>query len=72
MAALKTTGSVPSARAARTRRLTAQARENNKALRKQVAEAEAELKRLWQKRSGIDEMLARPNSNTSGSELMKS
>jgi ATP-binding cassette subfamily F protein 3 len=42
-------------------------------LRKQVAEGEAELKRLWRKRSEIDEMLARPNSNgTSVGELMRS
>jgi ATP-binding cassette, subfamily F, member 3 len=55
------------------RRLTAEARENSKALRKLVSETEAELKRLWQKRSEIDEMLARPNANgTSVSELMKS
>ena len=50
----------------------AELRESSKILRKQVAEAEAEVKRLWQKRGEIDEMLARPNANGSSvAELMK-
>jgi ATP-binding cassette subfamily F protein 3 len=54
------------------RRLAAELRESSKTLRKQVAEAEAEVKRLWQKRCEIDEMLARPNANGSSvAELMK-
>jgi ATP-binding cassette subfamily F protein 3 len=54
------------------RRIAADGRESNKALRKQVAQAEAELKLLWQRRSEIDEMLARPQVNgASMSELMK-
>jgi ATP-binding cassette subfamily F protein 3 len=54
------------------RRLAAELRESSKILRKQVAEAEAEVKRLWQKRGEIDEMLARPNANGSSvAELMK-
>jgi ATP-binding cassette subfamily F protein 3 len=54
------------------RRFAAEARENGKALRKPVAAAEAEMKRLSQRRSEIDEMLARPQSNgTSVSDLMK-
>jgi ATP-binding cassette subfamily F protein 3 len=54
------------------RRLAAELRENSKTLRKQVAEAEAEMKRLWQKRGEIDDMLARPNANGSlVAELMK-
>jgi len=54
------------------RRLAAELRESSKTLRKQVAEAEAEIKRLLQKRSQIDDMLARPSANGSSvSELMK-
>jgi ATP-binding cassette subfamily F protein 3 len=54
------------------RRLAAELRESSKILRKQVAEAEAEVKRLGQKRGEIDEMLARPNANGSSvAELMK-
>ena len=54
------------------RRLAAELRESSKILRKQVAEAEAEVKRLWQKHGEIDEMLARPNANGSSvAELMK-
>jgi ATP-binding cassette subfamily F protein 3 len=52
--------------------LAAGLRESGKMLRKQVAEAEAEMKRLWQKRGEIDDMLARPGSNgASVAELMK-
>jgi len=56
------------------RRMTAQAREQNKALRKAVMQAEAELKRLWQRRAEIDQMLAAPQANggASVSALMKS
>jgi ATP-binding cassette subfamily F protein 3 len=55
------------------RRLAAELRESGKPLRKQVAEAEAEVKRLCQTRAEIDELLARPNANgASVSELMKS
>ncbi|MGC2411038.1 MAG: ATP-binding cassette domain-containing protein [Methyloceanibacter sp.] len=55
------------------RRMTAEARQQNKALRKAVAQAEAKLKRLWQRRAEIDEMLSAPQSHagTSVSELMK-
>ena len=54
------------------RRLAAEARENSKALRKQVAQAEAEMKRLWQQRSEIDERLSHPGANgASVAELMK-
>ena len=54
------------------RRLAAESRETSKALRKQVAQAEAEMKRLWQQRAEIDEMLSRPNANgASVAELMK-
>ncbi|HET7851856.1 MAG TPA: ABC-F family ATP-binding cassette domain-containing protein, partial [Methyloceanibacter sp.] len=54
------------------RRLAAELRESNKTLRKLVAEAEAEIKRLCQKRGEIDDMLARPNANGSSvAELMK-
>ena len=45
------------------RRLAAESRETSKALRKQVAQAEAEMKLLWQQRAEIDEMLARPSAN---------
>jgi ATP-binding cassette subfamily F protein 3 len=55
------------------RRMTAEAREQNKALGKAVKQAEAEVKRLWQRRAEIDQMLSAPQSNlsTSVSELMK-
>jgi ATP-binding cassette subfamily F protein 3 len=54
------------------RRLAAELRESSKTLRKQVAEAEAEMKRLWQKRGEVDDMLARPDANGSSvAELMK-
>ena len=55
------------------RRMTAHAREQYKALRKAVLLAEAELKRLWQRRTEIDQMLAVPQSTkgTSVSDLMK-
>ena len=54
------------------RRLAAESRETSKALRKQAAQAEAEMKRLWQQRAEIDEMLSRPNANgASVAELMK-
>jgi ATP-binding cassette subfamily F protein 3 len=54
------------------RRLAAESRENAKALRKQIAHAESEIKRLSQQRAEIDEMLSRPNTNgASVAELMK-
>ncbi|MBC8012614.1 MAG: ABC-F family ATP-binding cassette domain-containing protein [Methyloceanibacter sp.] len=55
------------------RRLAAEASERNKALRKTVAQAEAELNRLWKRRAEIDQMLSAPQSNggPSKSELMK-
>ena len=54
------------------RRSAAELRESSKILRKQVAEAEAEMKRLSQERGEIDDMLARPNANGSSvAELMK-
>ena len=55
------------------RRMTAEAREQNKALGKAVKQAETEVKRLWQRRTEIDQMLSAPQSNlgTSVSELMK-
>jgi ATP-binding cassette, subfamily F, member 3 len=55
------------------RRMTAEAREQNKALGKAVKQAETEVKRLWQRRKEIDQMLSAPQSNlgTSVSELMK-
>jgi ATP-binding cassette subfamily F protein 3 len=54
------------------RRLAAESRESAKSLRKQVTQAEAEMKRLWQQRAEIDEMLSRPNANgASVAELMK-
>ncbi len=55
------------------RRIAADGRESSKALRKQVAQAEAELKLLWRRRSEIDAMLARPRADGAlMSELMKS
>ena len=55
------------------KRLAAEAREQTKALRKLVAQAEAEVKRLLQRRTEIDEMLSQPRSlaGTSVGELMK-
>ncbi len=55
------------------RRMTAEAREQSKALGKAVKQAETEVKRLWQRRTEIDQMLSAPQSNlrTSVSELMK-
>ncbi len=54
------------------RRLAADLRETSKLLRKQVVEAEREMKLLCQKRADIDETLARPQSNgVSVAELMK-
>jgi ATP-binding cassette subfamily F protein 3 len=54
-------------------RLSAEARERNKGLRQAVTLAEAELKRLWQRRTEIDEMLSTPpcNGGPSVAELMK-
>jgi ATP-binding cassette subfamily F protein 3 len=56
------------------RRQGAEAREASKALRKAVAAAEAEMKRLWQERAKIDAMLASPQAGngSSVSQLMKS
>ena len=53
--------------------MTAEAREQSKALGKAVKQAETEVKRLWQRRTEIDQMLSAPQSNlrTSVSELMK-
>ena len=45
------------------RRLAAESRETSKTLRKQVAQAEAEMKRLWQQRAEIDVMVSRPYAN---------
>lgn len=55
------------------RRMAAEVREQHKALRKAVMQAEAELKRLWQRRAEIDELLSVPpaSGGTSVSELMK-
>jgi ATP-binding cassette, subfamily F, member 3 len=55
------------------RRMAAQASERNKALRKVVVQAEAEVKRLCQRRAEIDQMLSAPHSNGGASvaELMK-
>jgi ATP-binding cassette subfamily F protein 3 len=55
------------------RRMSAEARERNKALRKAVAQAEAELQRLWKERAEIDQMLSAPQANggPSVSEMMK-
>ena len=51
----------PGARASRAdKRRPAVSREAGKALRKQVLAAEAEMKRLWQRRAEIDAMLASP------------
>ena len=55
------------------RRLSAQAREQVKAMRKAAREAEAEVKRLLERRTEIDRMLSAPQSNgaPSVSKLMK-
>jgi ATP-binding cassette subfamily F protein 3 len=55
------------------RRNAAGLRERSKSLRKEAAQAEAELKRLWQRRAEIDDLLSRPQSadGISISELMK-
>ena len=55
------------------RRLSAEMRERNQALRKTVTQAEAEMARLAKRRAEIDAMLAAPPANSqSVSELMKS
>ncbi len=55
------------------RRLSAEMRERNQALRKTVTQAEAEMARLAKRRAEIDAMLAAPPANgQSVSELMKS
>jgi ATP-binding cassette, subfamily F, member 3 len=55
------------------KRLAAEARERNKGLRQAIIQAEAELKRLWQRRNEIDQMLAAPAGKGTPpvSELMK-
>jgi ATP-binding cassette subfamily F protein 3 len=54
------------------KRLAAEARERTKTLRQAVTQAEAEVKRLWQRRTEIDQMLAAPQSaGPSVAELMK-
>ena len=55
------------------RRMSAEARERSRALRKQASQAEAELNRLWKRRAEIDQMLSAPQSNGGPSvgELMK-
>jgi ATP-binding cassette subfamily F protein 3 len=55
------------------RRMSGEARERNQVLRKEASQAEAELKRLWQRRAEIDQLLSAPPSNggPSVSELMK-
>jgi len=53
------------------RRLAAAAREQTKALRKAVVQAEAEVKRLLQKRDEIDVMLSAGAEGSSASDLMK-
>jgi ATP-binding cassette subfamily F protein 3 len=55
------------------RRSSAETRERQKALRKTVSQAEAELDRLWKQRAEIDALLSAPQSNggKSVSELMK-
>jgi len=55
------------------RRLSAELRERNQALRKTLTQAEAEVARLSKRRAEIDEMLSAPQSNggPSVSELMK-
>jgi len=53
------------------RRLAAAAREQTKVLRKAVVQAEAEVKRLLQKRDEIDVMLSAGAEGSSASDLMK-
>ncbi|HSD91708.1 MAG TPA: ATP-binding cassette domain-containing protein, partial [Methyloceanibacter sp.] len=54
------------------RQLGKEARECDKQLRKAVAQAEAEVNRLWQRRAEIDVQLASPQANGAAtSELMK-
>jgi ATP-binding cassette subfamily F protein 3 len=53
------------------RRASAEARERTKDLRKAVQQAEAEMKRLWQKRDEIDAKLAAPAAANEAGELMK-
>ncbi len=53
------------------KRLAAEAREQTKALRKIVALAETEVKRLLQRRAEIDATLAQPQQGSSVAELMK-
>jgi ATP-binding cassette, subfamily F, member 3 len=53
------------------RRAAADARERSKGLRKAIAQAEAEMKRLGQARDAIDEKLAAPNAASEASALMK-
>ncbi len=65
----------PGARATRPDKpRTAASREGGKALRKQVLAAEAEMKRLWQRRAEIDAMLASPQAAAERSiaDLLKS
>jgi ATP-binding cassette subfamily F protein 3 len=63
--------SKPDSREAK-RQLGKEARERDKQLRKAVAQAEAELNRLWQRRAEIDVQLASPQANgPATSELMK-
>jgi ATP-binding cassette subfamily F protein 3 len=55
------------------KRLSAEARERQQALRKRASQGEAELNRLWKRRAEIDALLAAPQANgQSVSELMKS
>jgi ATP-binding cassette subfamily F protein 3 len=56
------------------RRLSAEARQQHQALRKQASQAEAEVNRLSKRRAEIDALLAAPQTNggLSVSELMKS
>jgi ATP-binding cassette, subfamily F, member 3 len=53
------------------RRASAEARERTKDLRKAVQQAEAEMKRLWQKRDEIDAKLAAPAAANEAGALMK-
>jgi ATP-binding cassette subfamily F protein 3 len=65
----------PGARASRPdKRRPAVSREGGKVLRKQVLAAEAEMKRLWQRRAEIDAMLASPQgpAERSIADLLKS
>ncbi len=55
------------------RRNAVELRERTKSLRKEASQAEAELKRLWQRRAEIDDLLSQPQSadGISIGELMK-